>query len=139
MVCSYEHVRGSSELKTRSRTEEETESYVDENGENQTRTVTTRHRNPGGSDGRDGSSGSRPRFKLSAGSDGRDGSGSISVASNNGMGHSYLARYHLVVKSFEVFDENSDGVNEPGEYLIVKNIIVHNEGKPPSTPSSMPN
>jgi hypothetical protein len=139
MVCSYEHVRGSGKLKTKSRTEEKTESYVDENGKNQTRTVTTRHRNSGGFDGRNGSSGSQPKFKLSAGSDGRDGSGSISVASNNGIELSYLARYRLVVKSFEVFDENSDGVNEPGEYLIVKNIIVHNEGKPPSTPSSMPN
>jgi hypothetical protein len=59
--------------------------------------------------------------------------------SDNGAEHSYLARYHLVVKSFEVFDENSDGVNEPGEYLIVKNIIVHNQGKPTFTSSSIPN
>lgn len=35
----------------------------------------------------------------------------------------------MVVKSFEVYDENHDGINEPGEYLIVKNIIVRNEGE----------
>jgi hypothetical protein len=35
----------------------------------------------------------------------------------------------MVVDSFEVVDENNDGINEPGEHLIVKNIIVRNDGK----------
>jgi hypothetical protein len=42
---------------------------------------------------------------------------------------SYVNRYFLLVESFEVVDENNDGINEPGEYLIVKNIIVRNNGK----------
>jgi len=42
---------------------------------------------------------------------------------------SYSSRYHLIVESFEVVDENNDGINEPGEYLIVKNISVRNDGK----------
>jgi hypothetical protein len=42
---------------------------------------------------------------------------------------SYVNRYFLFVESFEVVDENNDGINEPGEYLIVKNIIVRNNGK----------
>jgi hypothetical protein len=122
--------QGSCRAKPTSRTTESEKSYVDADGKTQTRTVTHHHRNSGGSRGRDGRDGSRPKHILTEGSDGRDGSGSISVVSDNGTKHSYIARYHLVVKSFEVFDENRDGVYEPGEYLIVKNIVVHNEGEP---------
>jgi hypothetical protein len=42
---------------------------------------------------------------------------------------SYVSRYQLVVDSFEVVDENSDGINEPGEYLFVRNIIIRNDGE----------
>jgi len=40
----------------------------------------------------------------------------------------YTSRYRLIVKSFDVIDENEDGINEPGEYLHVKNIVVENTG-----------
>jgi hypothetical protein len=33
-----------------------------------------------------------------------------------------------VVKDFDVIDENNDGINEPGEHLIVRNIVVRNAG-----------
>ena len=34
----------------------------------------------------------------------------------------------LKVVSFDVEDENQDGINEPGEHIIVKNLIVENVG-----------
>ncbi|KAK0708516.1 hypothetical protein B0H67DRAFT_590447 [Lasiosphaeris hirsuta] len=44
----------------------------------------------------------------------------------------YPSRYNLVVKEFEVTDENDDGINEPGEHLIISNIVVTNTGGMPS-------
>lgn len=42
---------------------------------------------------------------------------------------SYPDRYRLVVLGFDVIDENNDGINEPGEHIVVKNIIVRNQGE----------
>ena len=33
------------------------------------------------------------------------------------------------MESFETVDENNDAVNEPGEYLVVKNIVIRNDGE----------
>lgn len=66
---------------------------------------------------------------LKNGSDGQNGRTKIDVVMNNGTSKSFVSRYHLVVDSFEIVDENDDGINEPGEYLIVKNIMVRNIGK----------
>lgn len=55
----------------------------------------------------------------------------------DGTTRSYPDRYRLVVDGFEVVDENNDGINEPGEHLIVENIIVRNHGESCS-PSSIP-
>lgn len=43
----------------------------------------------------------------------------------------YSNRFKLAVQSFDIVDENNDGINEPGEYLFVNNIVVRNEGKSP--------
>ena len=47
----------------------------------------------------------------------------------DGKTTSYSDRYHLTVESFDVVDENKDGINEPGEYIFVRNIVVKNEGE----------
>ena len=88
--------------------------------------------NRGGSRGPDGRNGKAITWALSAGPNGRNGTARINVEDSGGTTKSYVNRYHLVVKSFEVVDENKDGIYEPGEYLIVKNIIVHNQGMQPS-------
>jgi hypothetical protein len=33
------------------------------------------------------------------------------------------------VQSFDVLDENEDGINEPGEFLLVKSIVFKNNGQ----------
>jgi hypothetical protein len=48
---------------------------------------------------------------------------------NNNTESTYPSIYQLKVVSFDVVDENEDGVNEPGEHLLVKNIRVENTGK----------
>jgi hypothetical protein len=48
----------------------------------------------------------------------------------------YPGRYDLEVVSFDVIDENEDGVNEPGEHLLVRNIKVRNKGSMPSPGSA---
>jgi len=122
----------SCKLISKSRTEFTTEYYTDSDGNRQSRQVPHYRSNPGGRRGRDGRDGSAPTWTLSAGPNGRNGSARINVEDSAGTAKSYANRYHLVVKSFEVVDENNDGIYEPGEYLIVKNIIVHNQGMQPS-------
>jgi hypothetical protein len=44
----------------------------------------------------------------------------------------YPGVYRLQVTKFDIIDENEDGINEPGEHLIVHNIRVKNHGGMPS-------
>ena len=44
----------------------------------------------------------------------------------------YPATYILEIVHFDVIDENHDGVNEPGEHILVHNIRVRNRGGMPS-------
>lgn len=53
----------------------------------------------------------------------------MTVIRNNGTVATYPTRYDLKVVSFDVVDENEDGINEPGERLLVKNIRVQNTGE----------
>lgn len=48
---------------------------------------------------------------------------------NNDTESTYPSIYQLKVVSFDVIDENEDGVNEPGEHLFIQNIRVENTGK----------
>lgn len=59
---------------------------------------------------------------------GAQGSSQVTVKRNDGTEATYPTRYELKVVSFDVVDENDDGINEPGEHLIVKNIRVQNTG-----------
>jgi hypothetical protein len=47
----------------------------------------------------------------------------------------YPSPYSLQVVKFDIIDENEDGINEPGEHLIVHNIRVRNAGGMPSPKS----
>ena len=41
----------------------------------------------------------------------------------------YLDRYMLEFVSYDTFDENEDGIFEPGQHLIIRNIVIQNIGK----------
>jgi hypothetical protein len=47
----------------------------------------------------------------------------------------YPSPYSLQVVKFDIIDENEDGINEPGEHLLVHNIRVKNTGGMPSPES----
>lgn len=47
----------------------------------------------------------------------------------------YPSPYALQVINFDIIDENEDGINEPGEHIIVHNIRVRNVGGMPSPES----
>lgn len=86
-------------------------------------TYTSRHR-PGAASGPDGepgrsAAGPSPR----KGSDGGSGHASIFVHHQDGSASSpYWAKFEFQLVSFDVVDENDDGIFEPGECAIIKNI-----------------
>ncbi|KAM7206582.1 hypothetical protein V8F20_002708 [Naviculisporaceae sp. PSN 640] len=112
--------------------EEHCDTHTDEKGETHTRQHRTHHSHPAGSSGRKGYSGREITHSLSAGRSGANGYCRIKLLRNDGGEEMYSGRYRLVVHSFDVVDENEDGITEPGEYLIVKNIVVRNVGDMPS-------
>jgi hypothetical protein len=67
---------------------------------------------------------------------GAQGSSQVTVIRNNGTEATYPTRYELKIISFDVVDENGDGINEPGEHILVKNIKVQNTGRVYKTRSS---
>ena len=93
----------------------------------QNETIT--HKRDPGRRGRVGPPGARPPTYLQGGVGGAQGSSQVTVKRNNGTEATYPTRYELRVVSFDVVDENDDGINEPGEYLLVQNIRVQNTGK----------
>ncbi|KAK0646765.1 hypothetical protein B0T16DRAFT_391142 [Cercophora newfieldiana] len=107
-------------------------SWTDSEGNPQTGTHTTHHSRPSGSSGAQGPPSRTCTLPLRAGRPGLDGSSRITVLRKCGAGEVYSDRYQLVVESFDVADENEDGINGPGEYLMVKNIWVQNIGAMPS-------
>ncbi|KAK3347113.1 hypothetical protein B0T25DRAFT_553663 [Lasiosphaeria hispida] len=97
-----------------------------------TDTKTIHHTRPAGHGGAGGQGGTCHGDSLSPGRDGPPGFGEITVISRDGGAIMYPSRYNLVVTEFEVIDENDDGINEPGEHLIISNIVVSNTGGMPS-------
>jgi hypothetical protein len=57
---------------------------------------------------------------LAGGAAGVNGSSQIKILRGNGTEATYPTRYELKVVSFDVVDENQDGINEPGDQLFVK-------------------
>lgn len=73
--------------------------------------------------------GSQPAVYLTGGNSGHNGSTQIRVLRKDNTEATYPGCYKLEVVSFDVLDENEDGINEPGEHLLVRNIKVVNKGK----------
>jgi hypothetical protein len=59
---------------------------------------------------------------------GRHGLGQIIVERANGKQDTYNARYRLELVSFDMLDENQDGIYEPGERIIIQRIRIKNTG-----------
>ena len=83
---------------------------------------------PSASNGMVGASGHCPSASLEAGRDGKKGAAKINVLSNDGSVSSYYSRFEFRLLSFEVTDENDDGIFEPGECVIIKNFRIQNSG-----------
>jgi hypothetical protein len=94
------------------------------------------HSRPAGAPGPQGPPGARPPTYLAGGAAGANGSSQVKVLRRDGTEATYPTRYELKVVSFDVVDENQDGINEPGEHLFVKNVRVENTGGMPSPKSS---
>jgi len=90
-------------------------------------TYTTRHK-PGASDGKEGFSGRTPAASLIPGQDGLDGTTGILVRKDDGSVSTYDSKFEFQLLDFDVVDENDDGVFEPGECVIIKNIRIKNSG-----------
>ena len=116
-------MNGETELSPRTEYEYRTDAYGD------TRTDVIYRSRASGHSGRWGSPGRPAWTYLTPGSPGANGIAEIKVIKNDQTNVSYSDRYRIIVDSFSVVDENNDGINEPGEYLIVKNILVSNRGK----------
>ncbi|KAK8081072.1 hypothetical protein PG997_008890 [Apiospora hydei] len=86
----------------------------------------------GGLPGRPGREGHRPSTYLSAGSRGVDGGVQIKVNRGPNASSTYPGVYKLEVVRFNITDENGDGINEPGEHVIVHDLVVRNVGLMPS-------
>lgn len=65
---------------------------------------------------------------LHPGRDGPPGFSQITVLFDDGTSAAYHSRYMLEVVEFDVLDENGDGIYEPGEHIIVSNIVIKNTG-----------
>ncbi|OCT46898.1 hypothetical protein CLCR_02237 [Cladophialophora carrionii] len=87
---------------------------------------------PRGAVGPQGPPGNRPASYLSGGLAGVNGSSQVTVMRMDGTSATYPSGYVLKVVSFDICDENQDGINEPGEHLLVSNIKVQNTGGMPS-------
>jgi hypothetical protein len=87
---------------------------------------------PHGVVGPQGPPGNRPGNYLSGGLSGANGSSQVTVKRADGTQATYPSGYQLKVVSFDIVDENHDGINEPGEHLLVTNIKVENTGGMPS-------
>ncbi|KAL8673302.1 MAG: hypothetical protein Q9168_002264 [Polycauliona sp. 1 TL-2023] len=86
----------------------------------------------GASDGKTGPSGRAPATPLHPGQDGLDGTVGLLVRQDNGTVSTYDAIFEFQLLGFDVVDENGDGVFEPGECAIIRNIRIKNSGGMPT-------
>jgi hypothetical protein len=94
---------------------------------------------PRGKDGPPGERGSfAPPITLLSGLTGHSGVGHINVLHENGTQSTYTSRYKLELVSFEIQDENHDGIFEPGECVLIQRIRIRNQGGMPSPACPIP-
>ncbi|MCB9026539.1 MAG: hypothetical protein H6625_09505 [Bdellovibrionaceae bacterium] len=90
------------------------------------------HYNSGGSDGHDGPSGSPGRGNIQRGAKGPSGKYEVLVSYQNGSIERYAKVFSLSLISYDLIDENNNGIFEPGEKVSVSNMIVKNTGGMPT-------
>ena len=90
-------------------------------------TYTTRHK-PAASDGKPGAPGRIPIASLRPGQDGLAGTVGILLRNDDGSFSTYDQKFEYQLLDFDVVDENNDGIFEPGECMIIKNIRIKNSG-----------
>jgi hypothetical protein len=69
-----------------------------------------------------------PGTYLSGGQSGKTGSSQVRVIKRDLTEGTFPKRYMLKVVSFDVVDENEDTINEPGEHIYIRNLVVENFG-----------
>ena len=84
--------------------------------------------------GQPGNRGYSPHTPLKDGNPGRPGTVHFTVVQSDSSIEAYTQPYMLRVYSYDVIDENEDGIFEPSEHVIVKNLVVENIGKTPLLP-----
>ena len=81
-----------------------------------------------GKSGDAGSMGAHATTILEDGVPGKEGSIQFHVLWNDGNISRYNSRYDIRIESWVLQDENDDGVFEPGEKVLVRDIVVRNYG-----------
>ena len=89
----------------------------------------TTYTNSGGPNGSRGPPGNQPAYQLFPGRKGMDGSALYVVTADDGAPNPYSEKFNFQLVSFEVEDENQDGIFEPGECIVISNIVVSNTGR----------
>ncbi|KAK0669848.1 hypothetical protein QBC41DRAFT_346031 [Cercophora samala] len=106
--------------------------HTNANGQHYTEYATRYHSRPAGRGGPGGMAGRTPNDLLYPGQDGQMGYSEVIVNYRDGRRGVFPSRYMLEVVDFKVHDENGDGINEPGERLIISDIVIKNTGQMPS-------
>jgi hypothetical protein len=90
------------------------------------------YKNPSAKNGPRGSDGATPEFRLFQGRDGRDGTGYFLINKADGTQAMYGSAFDCRLIGFDVTDENTDDIFEPGEAVNIHNVQVENTGEMPS-------
>ncbi|KAK4176545.1 hypothetical protein QBC36DRAFT_301015 [Triangularia setosa] len=106
--------------------------HTNANGQHYTEYATRYHSRPAGRGGPGGMAGRTPNDLLYSGQNGQMGYSEVIVNYKDGRKGVFQSRYMLEVVDFKVQDENGDGINEPGERLIISDIVIKNTGQMPS-------
>jgi hypothetical protein len=102
------------------------------------RPIRSTFRRAPGLDGRNGESGATVTEPLLKGSKGQEGSMTIAVQQADGTTQRYTSPWSLTLCDFEIEDENTDGIFEPGEYIYIRRVTVRNDGGMPSPACQIP-
>jgi hypothetical protein len=100
------------------------------------RTRTVHHSQSGGSTGPSGTSGSSAMGDVSGGRNGQDGRCLFIGTEAGRQTYSGTSLFQVVVESYDLVDDNGDGIIEPLESVRVENIRLKNVGGLPSPSQS---